>query len=70
MVLYCIENNKSIDDMTMDEFKSFSDKIQEDVYTEISLEKCVSGRKLVGGPARETEEKAIENAKSFINSLV
>ncbi len=70
MVLYCIENNKAIDDMTMDEFKSFSDKIQEDVYTEISLEKCVSGRKLVGGPARETEQKAIENAKSFISSLI
>ncbi len=70
MVLYCIENNKAIDDMSMDEFKSFSDKIQEDVYTEISLEKCVSGRKLVGGPARETEEKAIENAKAFISSLL
>lgn len=70
MVLYCIENNKAIDDMTMDEFKSFSDKIQEDVYTEISLEKCVSGRKLVGGPARETEEKALENAKTFISSLI
>ncbi len=70
MVLYCIENNKAIDDMTMEEFKSFSDKIQEDVYTEISLEKCVSGRKLVGGPARETEEKAIENAKSFLSSLI
>ncbi|ACL75698.1 argininosuccinate lyase [Ruminiclostridium cellulolyticum] len=69
MVLYCIENSKAIDDMTMEEFKSFSDKIQEDVYTEISLEKCVSGRKLVGGPARETEEKAIENAKSFLSSL-
>ncbi len=70
MVLYCIDNNKAIDDMTMDEFKNFSDKIQEDVYTEISLEKCVSGRKLVGGPARETEEKAIENAKTFICSLI
>lgn len=70
MVLYCIENNKAIDDMSMDEFKSFSDKIQEDVYTEISLEKCVSGRKLVGGPARETEEKALEKAKAFISSLL
>jgi argininosuccinate lyase len=68
MVLYCIENNKAIDHMSMDEFKSFSVKIQEDVYTEISLEKCVSGRKLVGGPARETEEAAIEKAKQFLSS--
>lgn len=69
MVLYCIENNKAIDDMSMEEFKSFSEKIEDDVYTEISLEKCVSGRKLPGGPARETEQKAIDGAKMFIGSL-
>ncbi len=69
MVLYCIENNKAIDDMSMEEFKGFSDKIEDDVYSEISLEKCVSGRKLTGGPARETEQKAIDNAKMFIGSL-
>ncbi len=68
MVLYCIENNKAIDEMSMEEFKSFSDKIQEDVYTEISLKKCVSGRKLPGGPAKETVGKAIEKAKDYINS--
>ena len=69
MVLYCIDKNIAIDEMSMEEFKSFSDKIEEDVYSEISLEKCVSGRKLTGGPARETEAKAIENAKCFISSL-
>lgn len=69
MVLYCIENNKAIDDMNMEEFKSFSDKIEDDVYSEISLEKCVSGRNLPGGPAKDTELKAIENAKLFIQAL-
>lgn len=69
MVLYCIENNKAIDDMNMEEFKSFSDKIGNDVYSEISLEKCVSGRNLPGGPAKDTELKAIENAKLFIQAL-
>lgn len=70
MVLYCIDKNKSIDEMSMEEFKSFSDKIEDDVYTEISLEKCISGRKLPGGPAQETEQKAINNAKLFISSVV
>ncbi len=67
MVLYCIENNKAIDDLTMEEFKNFSDKIQEDVYTEISLEKCVSGRNLPGGPSAETALKAIKSARDFIS---
>jgi argininosuccinate lyase len=69
MVLYCIERSIAIDDMSMEEFKMFSDKIEDDIYTEISLEKCISGRKLPGGPAHETEQKAIDSAKEFINSL-
>lgn len=67
MVLYCIENNKAIDAMSLEEFNSFSDKIQSDVYTEISLEKCVSGRNLPGGPAREAVLIAINNAKQFVS---
>lgn len=69
MVLYCINGNKSIDELTMTEFKHFSEKIQEDIYSEISLEKCVSGRSLPGGPARESVLAAIQKAEVFINSL-
>jgi argininosuccinate lyase len=69
MVLYCIENNKSIDNLSIDEFKSFSDKIQEDVYKEISLEKCVSGRNIPGGPAKESVVSSINAGKNFIASL-
>jgi argininosuccinate lyase len=69
MVLYCIDNNKSIDQLTMDEFKNFSQKIEEDVYTEISLEKCISGRSLVGGPAKQTVINAISNAKKYLSQI-
>ncbi len=69
MVLYCIQNNKAIDQLSMEEFKNFSDKIQEDVYQEISLEKCVSGRGLPGGPAAEAVLQAIGSGKGFIEAL-
>lgn len=69
MVLYCIEGNKAIDELTMEEFKTFSEKIEEDIYSEISLEKCVSGRKLPGGPARDSVLSSIKNAKSFLSLL-
>jgi len=69
MVLYCIDKNKAIDEMSMEEFKSFSEKIQEDVYTEISLEKCVSGRSLPGGPAAETVLKAVQEGREYLSSL-
>lgn len=69
MVLYCIDNSKTIDRLTMDEFKRFSDKIGEDVYSEISLERCVSGRSLPGGPAPETVRASIENGRRYLETL-
>jgi argininosuccinate lyase len=69
MVLYCIHNSKAIEELTMEEFQQFSDKIEQDVYSEISLEKCVSGRKLPGGPAEESVKAAIDGGRSFIESL-
>jgi len=64
MVAYCIQYGKSIDELTLDEFKSFSDKFEPDVYEAISLETCVNERKLPGGPAVENVKKSILKAKS------
>ena len=66
MVLYCINSNKAIEELSMAEFKEFSDKIGDDVYSEIGLEKCVSGRNLPGGPAVESVEASIESGRRFL----
>ena len=64
MVAYCIEHNTVIDALSMEEFKNFSELIEEDIYTEISLETCVNQRKLVGGPALETMKAVIFSYKN------
>ena len=64
MVAYCIEHNTVIDALSMEEFKNFSELIEEDIYTEISLETCVNQRKLVGGPALETMKAVIDSYKN------
>jgi len=69
MVLYCIENGKSLEELDMDEFKNFSSLISEDVYHEISLEKCISGRNIPGGPALDAVKKSIEKAKEFLKHI-
>ncbi|MCR5803450.1 MAG: argininosuccinate lyase [Clostridia bacterium] len=51
LVHYCIENNKSLLDLKLDEFKKFSDLIDEDVYDAISLKTCVEKRLVTGGPS-------------------
>ena len=64
MVAYCLDKNKVIDALTLDEFKTFSDIFDNDVYEAISLETCVNMRKIIGGPAIETMKKIIENYKN------
>lgn len=66
MVFYSIEHDKALDDLTMDEFKEFSDIIDDDIYNAISMETCVNDRKVIGGPAKEVVEKAIADAKEFL----
>ncbi|NSW90590.1 MAG: argininosuccinate lyase [Firmicutes bacterium] len=68
IVLYCIDTGKAIEQLTIDEFKSFSLLIQEDIYNEITLEKCISGRNLPGGPSRESVITSIIKAKKFLEA--
>lgn len=69
MVFYCIQNNKAIEDLSMEEMKSFSDIIEDDIYDAVSLETCVNDRKVIGGPAKKMTEKAIKKAERFIDSI-
>ena len=66
MVFYCIEHNKAIADLTMDEMKSFSDIIEDDIYDAVSMETCVNDRNVIGGPAKEMTQTAIAKAEKFI----
>ncbi len=64
MVAYCLDTNKVIDALSMDEFKNFSTLFEEDIYKAISLETCVNLRKIPGGPAIETMRAVIERYKN------
>jgi argininosuccinate lyase len=69
IVLFCINNNKSISDLSLSELKVFSINIEEDVYNEISLEKCVSGRNITGGPSKESVLKSINVIKEQLRTI-
>ena len=69
MVFYCIENNKAITDLSMDEMKSFSEIIEEDIYDAVSMETCVNDRAVIGGPAETVTLNAIKKAEEFLSSI-
>ena len=69
LVFYAISKDKSLEELTLDEFKQFSDSFDEDVYEAISVETCVSCRNIIGGPAKEAMQKTIEQAKAVLKEL-
>ncbi len=62
IVAYCIDNNKVLDTMTIEEYKQYSELFEEDLYSEISLEACVNKRISEGGTSVESVEKQIKIA--------
>ena len=66
IVAYCIQNNKVLDAVSMEEYKQFSDVFEDDLYDEISLETCVNKRTSAGGTGPQSVETQIKFIKDFI----
>ena len=66
LVLYCIEKDKSLDDLTLDEFRAISSAFQEDIYEAISLKTCVNKRNTIGGPGQEAMRAVIAENEAFL----
>ena len=67
IVLYCIDENKAIDDLSLNEFKSFSPFFEEDVYKAIDLLTCVEERSVMGGPSSSSVQSQISLLENFIS---
>ena len=69
LVLYCIDKNISLLDMTLDEYKAISPVFEEDIYEAISLKECVSKRNTIGAPGEQAINAVIEINEQFINQV-
>lgn len=66
LVLYCIDNNKSLLDMTLEEYKGISEVFEEDIFEAISLETCVEKRMTIGAPSQAAMNQVIAEYKKFL----
>ncbi len=69
LVLYCIEKNISLDDMTLEEYQKISTVFEEDIYEAISLETCVEKRETIGAPSRSSMEQVIAINEVYLKTL-
>ena len=69
IVLHCIEKGIAIEEMSMEEFKSFSDKFDEDIYDKIAVRSCVEAKKSKGSTSSESVRQQIADIKAAQASL-
>lgn len=66
LVADCIAQNKTLDELSLEELQVLSPLFDQDFYEAIDLMTCVNQRKVYGGPAPESVLKQVEMAKEFI----
>ncbi|QGH33080.1 argininosuccinate lyase [Gracilibacillus salitolerans] len=64
VVLHCIQENKYLLDLSLADFQSFSELIDEDIYDVLSPKAVVNARDVVGGTAKNRVEDQILQAES------
>lgn len=69
LVLYCINHNTNLDDLTLQEYQAISPIFNETVYDAIRVEKCVAARKVKGGPSQEYIQKLIAINDDYFKTI-
>ena len=66
MVAACIAADKTLEELTLAEFKQYSDLFEQDVFEAIDLTTCCEGRKSYGGPCKESVLAQIAEVRKII----
>ena len=66
LVAECVKQDKSLMDLTLDEYREHSGLFDEDIYDAIDLKTCVRGRNVTGGPSPEEVSRQIAVIERFI----
>ena len=69
IVLFCIKENNSIEELTLEQLKGFSTIFKEDIFKAIDLLTCVEERKVIGGPSTESVKIQLEALDKFIKEI-
>ena len=68
MVSDCIAKDKTLEELTLDEFKGYSALFENDIYDAIDLVKCCEGRTSYGGPSEASVNNQIALANAQLDA--
>ncbi|MBS3995096.1 MAG: argininosuccinate lyase [Alkaliphilus sp.] len=69
MVLYCIHQSKTIEDLTLEEFTAFSPVFKEDILGLVLAEQCIASKISSGSTSKTSVASMLESAKEFLASI-
>ena len=67
LVLYCIEKNKAIDELSLEELQEISPVFEQDIFEAVSLETCVNKRMTIGAPGPDAMKEVIRINKEYLS---
>ena len=68
LVAHCLNENKALLDLTLEELKQFHPAFEQDVFDDLSMIACVEKRKIPGAPAPEMVQRAIDSARNALKN--
>ncbi len=67
IIAYCIDNEKTLETLSLDEYKGFSEDFDGGIYEAVDLLNCVNGRSVIGGPAPSAVRIQLDGCKKFLS---
>jgi argininosuccinate lyase len=69
LVLYAIQQNTSLDALSLAEYQAISPVFKEDIYEAIALTTCVNKRNTIGAPSKQMMEQVITINDTYLKTL-
>lgn len=66
LVLTCIEQDISLDELPLSEYKKISPVFEEDIYEAISMKTCVERRNTIGAPGEQAMKRVIALNETYL----
>ena len=69
IVRYCLDREKTLETMTLEEYKSHSEVFEEDILTIVQAKHSADGRLSVGGSSRSSAKAGIKSLKARLKKI-
>ena len=65
--MYCVSAGKALDELSLEEYPSFSENFGEDIYEAIDIENAINAKKSYGSTSFESVERMIRDAEASLS---